>query len=99
MERMCQPPRHTMETRSLGRPSLRAGTPVADDLDVCAITRRARVATDAPAAARFTKSLREVVLGMAVFLREMNTVVERGARWQPAADSWMAPSHPFHSVV
>src|SRR5690349_8215283 len=64
MERMCQPPRHTMETRSLVRPSSRVGTPVADALDVCAITRRARVATDALAAARFTKSLREVVLGI-----------------------------------
>jgi hypothetical protein len=34
--------------------------PLAEALEVCAITRRAKAATDAPTVARVTKSLREV---------------------------------------
>src|SRR5882724_10901335 len=94
IERMCHPPRHTIETRSPVRPSVRVGTPVADGADVCAITRRARVATDAPTAARLTKSLREVLFGIAFPPRNVHCNRTGGAEQPPEVYTWAKQHFP-----
>src|SRR6267378_8697383 len=57
---ICQPPKATIETRWLVRPSTRVGIPVADALEVCAIIWSAKAATEAATVASLTKSRREL---------------------------------------